>query len=162
MLDMRSLLQEIVTLHGAANVQYGLSNPVPAPPASEADLARLDAYFAGHALTTPPSLREALAVHNGVEHLYGEDFGLLSVERIVTDEVRPRLTPEARKKFAKGVKIIIGGGPTHEFMGLDLKSKPGADGEIGIVTVTIDLHAARAASLRAFLEQLHTTLRENA
>lgn len=156
---MKKLIHEIVELNKAVNVYYpGLSDPEPGPPASDNDLLRLDTYFSQKNLSTPVSLRDALRVCNGAKHLYGEDFGLLSVDEIVSGAIE--MVDEAIEEFPTATDIIIGGGSTGEFMGLDL-SKKTHDGEIGVLSVTADLFARSAMSLVSYLETLHQTLTES-
>ncbi|WP_210526191.1 hypothetical protein [Rubellimicrobium arenae] len=156
-MPIADLIAEIIELQSAVHAFYpGLSDPVPGPPASAEDLTRLDAYFRDKGLGTPPSLREALASFNGVEHLFAEDFGLRSVADIVARRFEP--TDEAVEAFPTATDIIIGGGVTQEFMSLDV-ARPRSDGELGVLTVTIDLFPRTADTFRAYLEELRGNLR---
>ena len=158
-MSLKDLITEIVALQIAVNAFYpGLSNPELARPAAPEELRALDSFFAQKGLATPPSLREALAVANGAPHLFSEDFGLLSIEQIITGAVE--MTDEAKEAFPDATSIIIGGGNTPEFMGLNMAAKQ-SDGEVGLVYVTADLFDTEFASLREYLDILKGNLTES-
>jgi hypothetical protein len=134
---MRQLLEAIVEARRKENafIDEHYVSPRPGPPASDSDLLRLDAHLASLGLQVPKAYRLALSIYNGIDHLFEEDFGLLSIDAVV--ERRYHLLRAVEKLVPSCCRFVIAAGNVPDIIGFDT-SKPGSDGGYEVVSVGSD------------------------
>lgn len=132
--------------------------PKPGDPASEDDLRLLDRYLARNNLRAPNSYKLFLSIYNGIEHVLGESYSLLSVDAVVGEKYK--ILEENIVEFPELCKFVIAAGNTPNFIGFDISNSPG-EGNYPVVEVAADGSQWKLKSFEDFLLSYLAVLERN-
>jgi hypothetical protein len=156
---MKQLLDQIIEATYKANAFFSKRpiRPTPGPPATAADLRRLDAHLASKGFQAPVSYKAALSAYNGIEHFLGRNYSLLSIDAIVGGKYE--ILEENEEEFPNLCGFVIAAGNTPTFMGFDTSTSPKGDG-YEVSQVSDEGSEWRCKSFEAFLKQLLANLEQ--
>lgn len=120
--------------------------PLPGPPATAAELSRLESHLKTQELNFPAPYRRFLEVANGVEN-FELNFSLLSA-----DEVRKPAIPGLQRGYPSLSRFIIGRSNSLEFLAFDPATLKKTN-EMEVVWVSDDGEETRYDDFATFLAQ---------
>jgi hypothetical protein len=157
---MKALLDRIIEARYLANTFYYESpvRPRPNPPASPAELQRLDAYLASKGRVAPAAYKQFLSIYDGIENVLGRNYSLLSVDGVI--HAKDAILEEIVEDFPNLCEFVIGAGNTPNILGFDVSTAPGGSGyEVAEISDTGD--ESRYASFEELLQRLLANLEKN-
>ena len=148
--NMKELLDRLIEVTHKENSYYQDApvKPMPGKPATQKELQRLDACLAKKGLIAPPAYKEFLSIYNGIGHLFDFEFGLLSIQEIVTENFS--FPTWIYKEAPNLTQFMIAAGNTPAFKVFDSNTPSKGEG-YEVVSISPDGDEWRAKNFKEFL-----------